>query len=104
MASCIVLANMTPPHFGWGVRAPGLRAEQLAALARRRFEDVRFLLFLERFNLLRKDRGFAVLAPARPDTVIISIAKFADFVDRLAPATFVFSSDFSVRFAKGSAR
>ncbi|WP_108660407.1 hypothetical protein [Acuticoccus kandeliae] len=88
---CVIVANMVPAHFGWGVRAPGLRAAQLAHHARRHFDEVVFLLFLERYNLLRHERGAFVLASARADTTIIPAAAFPAYAARTAPATFVFT-------------
>lgn len=96
MSSCIIVANMLPPHFGWGTRAPGLRAEQLATQARPHFDEVRFLLFLERYGLMRTERGFAILTPQRADTTVIHQGDFKTFAERIEPATFVFTqADFT---------
>ncbi len=89
--TCYVIANTLPPDFGWQVRARGVRAEQLAAQASLCFEEVRTVLFLERYDNLKNDRGLAILATQREDTTIIPLGAFNAFVDRQEPATFVFS-------------
>ncbi|MCF3932606.1 hypothetical protein L1787_04140 [Acuticoccus sp. M5D2P5] len=105
MSLCVIVANMTPAHFGWGVRAPSLRAEQLAHLARAVYDEVRFLIFLSRFNLLRQERGFAVLASSREDTTVIPASAFTTYAERLAPATFVFTqAEFAEEAAFAAAR
>lgn len=88
---CYIVANTPPPSLGWHTRARGIRAEQLAAHARMWFDEVRYVLFLERFNALRAERGFAILAGARDDTTLISVDAFEPFADRIEPATFVFT-------------
>lgn len=91
MTRCIIVANMTTPAMGWGIRAPGLRAEQLANLAKLVFDEVTTLLFTERYNLLRRDRGFGLLTRARPDVTLIEAADFRTFAARLPPSVFVFT-------------
>ena len=73
------------------MRARGVRAEQLAAQARLAFDEVRTVLFLERFDNLKAERGLAILATQREDTTILPIGAFHAYADRLPPATFVFS-------------
>ncbi|MEM8855219.1 MAG: hypothetical protein AAGD34_16050 [Pseudomonadota bacterium] len=102
---CYIVANMLPPHFGWHTRAPSLRAEQLAAQARTVFDDVRYLIFQERHNLLKSQQGFCVLTTAKPDTVVLRRDGFEAFVNRIPKATFVFSqADFvdEARLAAGA--
>lgn len=102
--ACYVVSNTLPPSFGWQVRARGVRAEQLAAQARLAFDEVRTVLFLERFQNLSADRGFAILAPAHEDTDIIPIGAFEAYVDRLPPSVFVFSQAEFVERAAYAAR
>jgi len=103
--TCYIVANTPPASFGWLTRARGLRADQLAAQARTVFSEVRFVLFLERYDLLRNDRGFAILAPPRDDTVLIAQDSFEAFCDRLAPATFVFThTEFADKAAYAAGR
>ncbi len=88
--TCYIVVNALPVHFGWQVRPDGLRASQLAHQARQVFTDVRFILFLERFNHLQSDRNGAILAVAREDTIIIASSEFDTFCGRIEPAVFVF--------------
>ncbi|MEM0906859.1 MAG: hypothetical protein AAGJ94_05800 [Pseudomonadota bacterium] len=93
ISTCYVVANTLPPNFGWQMRARGLRAAQLVSQARAVFDEVRYLLFLERFHTLHRDRGFAILAPAQADTTMISLDAFEAFAERIEPATFVFTQN-----------
>ncbi|GAB5376160.1 MAG: hypothetical protein AcusKO_26220 [Acuticoccus sp.] len=103
--ACYIVAAALPPRFGWQVRARGVRAEQLAAQARLSFEEVHIILFLERFDNINADRGFAILAPAREDTTLIPVGAFEAFADRLPPSTFVFSqSEFVEKAAHAALR
>lgn len=88
---CFIVANALPPHFGWQLRADSLRAEQLAHQAGHVFEEVRYLLFLERLNLFRTERDPAVLARVPSDTTVIPLGTFEAFSERIAPAAFVFT-------------
>lgn len=100
---CYIVANMLPPHFGWYTRAPGLRAEQLALQARKVFDDVRYLMFQERYNLIKSQQGVCVLASAKPDTLVLRRDAFEDFVARIPKATFVFSQADFVDEARAAA-
>ncbi|MEM9223615.1 MAG: hypothetical protein AAGB11_14635 [Pseudomonadota bacterium] len=103
--TCYIVPSTLPSSFGWQPRASGIRAEQLAAQARLVFDEVRTVLILERYDLLRSDRGFATLAAPRADTIIIPEADFKRFCDRVAPATFVFMhSDFADRAAEAAGK
>lgn len=103
--ACYIIAGALPPRFGWQVRARGVRAEQLADQARPAFDSVHIVLFLERFDNISADRGFAILAPAREDVTMIPLGAFEAFADSRPPSTFVFSqSEFVERAAHAAQR
>ena len=103
-STCYVVANTVPPDFGWQVRARGVRADQLAAQARLIFDEVRTVLFLERYDNLKAERGLAILATQREDTSIVPLGAFQAFADRLPPSTFVFSQSEFVEEAAHAAQ
>ncbi|MEM8663215.1 MAG: hypothetical protein AAGF49_03715 [Pseudomonadota bacterium] len=102
--TCYIVAGAPPPAMGWQPRTSGVRAEQLAAQARLAFDEVRIILFLERYDLIKRDGGFAILAAPREDTIIVPIDDFDVFCARIAPATFVFSQSEMVEKATQAAQ
>ncbi|MEO1105587.1 MAG: hypothetical protein AAFW98_17935, partial [Pseudomonadota bacterium] len=102
--TCYIVAGGLPPAMGWAQRASGVRADQLAAQARLVFDNVRIVLFLERFDLVLRERGVAILAAPREDVLIIPIDDFEEFCQRIDPATFVFSQSDLVEKATQAAR
>ncbi|MEM8551936.1 MAG: hypothetical protein AAGF45_06100 [Pseudomonadota bacterium] len=88
---CYVVASGLPPHVGWQLRGESLRAEQLAAQARCAFDRVQYVVFLERLNLLRNERGGAVLNTVPDDVVVIPAGAFEAFCARIDPSVFIFS-------------
>ena len=88
---CYIVCNMFPPLVAPVVRAPGLRAEQLAHQAALAFGKVRYLMTKSRFDLLVRDSGVSNGIRAHPDFIVVHDNYLGYFVDRIERSVFVFS-------------
>lgn len=88
---CYIVCNMFPPLAAPLVRAPGLRAEQLAHQAAQAFDKVRYVMTKSRFDMLVRGSAVSHSVRAHPDFLILHDSYLRYFVDRVPRSVFVFS-------------
>ncbi|WP_270725919.1 hypothetical protein [Shimia sp. Alg240-R146] len=88
---CFIVCNMFPALVSNVVRAPGLRAEQLAFQARPHFDQVQYLMLRSRYDLLCRGPQVTSNLTAHRDFLVIDDARVKDFLNRQPPSVFVFS-------------
>lgn len=89
--ACFIVCNMFPPEVSPDVRAPGLRAEQLFHQAKQEFDEVYYIMFKSRFDLLTKRRNIGLSYKASPNFLVIHNIYLERFLDRTEPSTFIFT-------------
>lgn len=88
---CYVVCNMFPPLVSDVVRAPGLRAEQLAHQAKAQFGRVIYLMLKSRYNMLLRAAPAIQRVRAHPDFLVIHDTYMNEFLDRIDRSAFVFT-------------
>lgn len=88
---CYIVCNTFPPSVSNVVRAPGLRAEQLAHQARKHFGRVYYLMLKTRFDMLSRQLADGWNLDTSPDFIVIHDVFLERFLNRIPRSTFVFT-------------
>lgn len=88
---CYIFCNMFPDLVSDTVRAPGLRAAQLAHLARPHFDRVIYVMTASRYNLLTRQERASHGVRSHHDFLVLHDLYLSAFLKRIPPAVMVFS-------------
>lgn len=88
---CYIVCNMFPPLVSDVVRAPGLRAQQLAQQAALKFDRVRYVMTKSRYDMLTKSHTVCHGLRSHPDFIVVHDSYLHFFIERLERSVFVFT-------------